>query len=117
MVKQFWTDRGALSFAAMGIILMAFTLAWRINPVEQSVVPRFLFDTPLGLAMFWVLFVTCMPAWILALLSGGLLMGDRGLSWLPGWFSLFNLWAISLQGILCFLVGKGASVCIRKFRR
>ncbi len=63
-MTRFWTDRIAISTALAGTVLMVFTIVWRINPVEGSVVPRFLTGTPVGLAVVWLLFVTCMPAWI-----------------------------------------------------
>ena len=108
--KQFWKDRAALSFAAVGIVLMILTLMCRVNPVEQSVVrPRFLEDTPTGMGILWVLLVTCMPVWIAILtLTEGL-----GLSSIP----VFSLGAISLQGIVYFLIAKAVSFCVRKLWR
>ena len=54
----------ALVTALIGVILMILTLVWRINPVEGSVVPRYLTGTAIGVAVICFLFVTCMPAWI-----------------------------------------------------
>lgn len=51
-MKKFWKEWIALNFTALGIILMAFTLAQRINPVKESVVPGFLSDRPVGVAVF-----------------------------------------------------------------
>jgi hypothetical protein len=116
-MKKFWTDRIALGSAAVGMILMAFTLAWRINPVEQSVVPRFLFDNPVGVAVFWVLFVTCMPVWIAGMILTAMLTGGRAPDWVPVWLTtaISVVGTISLQGLLYFLIGKGVSVCARRF--
>jgi hypothetical protein len=120
-MKKFWKDWIAIWSAAVGMVLMAFTLAWRINPVEGSVVPRFLFDNPLGVAVFWVLFVTCMPVWIVGMMLTVIVLGDPvpdWLSrWLPNWFYPSYLGVFMLQGAVYFLIGKGVSACVRRLRR
>jgi hypothetical protein len=117
-MKKFWTDRVALSFAAAGIILMAFTLAWRINPVEGSVVPDYLFNNPVGVAVFWVLFVTCMPAYIAGLTLSVVFFGENNpsapLHWVPHWFPAFPVMVLFVQIIAYFLFGKLVSVCLRR---
>ena len=112
-MRGFWTDRTALSFAAAGMILMALTIAWRINPVEGSVVPRFLYDSALGRAVFWVLFVTCMPVFI----AGMFLIRDGDCGWLPDWVPVGTITLLLLQGVVYFLVGKVVSICARRFLR
>lgn len=120
-MKQFWKDRIALGFAAAGVVLMVFTLAWRINPVEGSVVPDFLFNNPLGVAVFWVLFVTCMPVYIACMTLTVMLLGDPAPEWLGRWFPQWVLadycLMFCLQGIVHFLFGKLVSVCVRKWLR
>ncbi len=99
---------------------MGFTLAWHINPVEGSVVPRFLSDNPLGSAVFLVLFVTCMPAYIAGLILLGIL-GENNpafpLAWLPQWLQTLAVPVITIQVILYFLLGKLVSVCGRRLSR
>jgi hypothetical protein len=108
--KGFWSDRVAWWFAAVGLGLMALTLALRINPVEGSVVPRFLFENPLGIAVFWVLFVTCMPVWTAGMLLVSAVFGEDNpsspLHWLPKSIDGFTLVVLLLQAITYFLLGK-----------
>ncbi len=115
--KGFWLDRTALTFAAAGVGCMVLTLAWRINPVEGSVVPRFLTDNPFGLVLFCLLFATCMPVWVACLIFGGLIFGESDLSWFPKWLDPFWLLVLSFQAILFFLLGKLVSVCRRRLLR
>ena len=112
-MKKFWLDRTALVFAVVGVILMAFTIEWNINPVEGSVVPRFLFDNPLGNVVFWILYVTCMPVFMMTMI----LFGDRNFSWVPNWIPVWEVMMFSLQVIICFLIGKVVSVCVRKLQK
>lgn len=108
--RTFWADRTALWFAAVGMVLMALTITWRINPVEGSVVPKFFFDNPIGLVAFWILFATCMPVF-----AAGMFLGATGfLDGAPGWFPVLNLLLVGLQGLVYFLMGKGVSVCSRR---
>jgi hypothetical protein len=55
----------ALGFAVGGLLLMALTLIFRVNPVELSVVDPRICGTPLH----WLLFFSSMPAWLLGLLA------------------------------------------------
>jgi hypothetical protein len=117
-MKKFLKDWFAIAFAAAGMVLMALTLLWRINPVEGSVVPRFLTDNPAGMAVFWLLFITCMPVWMATLMLGTLILGSvRNPDWLPHWLNIFHVGMMVLQGLIYFLIGKAVSGCIRKFRR
>lgn len=115
-MKRFWKDRIALAFAGTGIVLMVFTIIWRVNPVEGSVVPRFLTGSPVGEAVLWILFVTCMPVWIATVILGTAVLGsDRNLEWFPHWLHVLDVGMILLQGLVYFLLGKAVSLCVRKF--
>jgi hypothetical protein len=109
-MQKFWTDRTALTFAAAGIVLMALTIAWRINPVEGSVVPRFLRDNPFGIAVFWMLFVACMPAFLAVMV----LVRDGNVSWLPDWIPVWHVSLLLLQGMVYFMIGKAVSAWTRR---
>lgn len=117
-MNNFWKDRVALAFAVAGMVLMVLTVIWRVNPVEGSVVPRFLTGNPLGIGVLWVLFVTCMPVWIVTTVLGTVILGsDRNLDWLPPWLHVFSIAMVLLQGIAYFLIGKLVSFCVRKLAR
>ena len=110
-MKKFWTNRIGLSFAAVGVVLMALTIAWRVNPLEGSVVPHFLTGNPAGMAALWVLLVTCMPVWIVAVWLGSLIpVPDR----LQYPFACAAM--LALQTTVYFLVGKVLSALIRKLK-
>jgi hypothetical protein len=113
-MKRFFVDWLALGFAVVGVLLMALTLTWRINPVENSVMPRFLFNNAAGLALFWVLFVTCMPAYCVALIAVVTLLGDPGPAWMPA-VPVFKIAAFVVQVVVFFLVGKAVSWCWRRW--
>jgi hypothetical protein len=99
----------ALGFAVVGIVLMALTIAWRINPVEGSVVPTFLTDSPVGRAVVRCLLVTCMPAWILSVwLTTILPIPD------PIQYPLTCGLMILLQAVAYGLVGKGIAAVYRQ---
>lgn len=104
-MKRFWIDKTAVVTALVGVLLMALTLLWRINPVEGSVVPEFLTDNPIGLVVMLALFVTCMPVWILVMAVH---------MWLP-LFSDEVAWDAMLvvQAMVYFLIGK----LISRYRR
>ena len=110
--NKFWTDWTAIGLAVAGMVLMAFTIVWRINPVEGSVIPDFLKNNVTGEAVLWILLISCMPVWTITV---ALFM------WFPG--AGQNQWALAcgtmivFQGILYFLIGKGVSVCLRALRR
>lgn len=113
-MRRFVLDRVPLAFAAVGAVLMTLTMLWRINPVESSVVAPFLFNSPAGQATWWVLFVTCMPVYILTML---LLTPVARFLWVPSWFPLFGIMAVIAQAIVFFLIGKGICLVARKIRR
>jgi hypothetical protein len=111
-MKKFYTDRIAIVTALVGIILMVLTIIWRINPVEGSVIPRFLTGNPLGVAVICVLLATCMPAWIVAVSVCMLLpFAERTQD------VLACVAMLMLQGVSYFMVGKLISVCVRKVKR
>jgi hypothetical protein len=110
-MRRFWTERIAITAAFVGIILMAFTILWRINPVEGSVVPRFLTDNPAGMGVVWVLLVTCTPAWIVAVVLCALLPLPERAQWLLACGTM-----LILQGIAWFMIGRLISVCVRKLK-
>jgi len=62
-MKNPFADRIAIAIAAVGVLLMVFTILTRVNPVEGSVVrPQWLL-TPCGRPVVAVLLVSCMPVW------------------------------------------------------
>ena len=63
-LKNFFKDKYFWITAAVGLVLMLFTLYFDINPVEGSVVPEYI----QGTAIHIFLFFTCMPAWIAGLI-------------------------------------------------
>jgi hypothetical protein len=109
----FLTNRLAIGFALAAMGLMGLTLAWNVNPVEGSVMPRFLHDSYFGMAGLWFLLVTCMPAWIVAVMVFQC-CDDAGVS-LPG--LLLPVSQVLLQGILYFVSGAVASMLVRKLRQ
>jgi hypothetical protein len=96
------------AFVIIGAILMSFTLYFRINPVESSVVdPRIC-----GSVFHWILFITSMPAWILGLLLSwifGLLLSSLVSPTMPGYRILFHACAyvaqIAIYAGLGWLIG------------
>jgi len=108
-MKLLRANRIAAITALAGVTLMVFTILWRINPFEGSVVPRFLTDNPIGIGVFWVLFVACMPAWIVSITLCRLLPLPERAQWLLACCSM-----LVLQCITWFLIGKLISLCVRK---
>ena len=82
-MNALWTNRLGLSFAAAGVVLMALTISWHVNPAEGSVVPRFLTANLAGTAALWVLLVTCMPVWVVAVWLSSLIPVSDRLQYLP----------------------------------
>jgi hypothetical protein len=111
-MRGFWTDRIAIVTALIGVGLMILTIVWRINPVEGSVVPRFLTGNPVGVAVIYVLVVTCMPVWILAVsLSMSVPLPEHGQYVLAcGSMLIF-------QAVVYFMIGKLISICVRRFKK
>jgi hypothetical protein len=85
-----------IAFVIIGAILMSFTLYFRINPVESSVV-----DSRIcGSVFHWILFITSMPAWILGLLLSwilGLLLSSLASPTVPDHRILFPACAYVVQ--------------------
>jgi hypothetical protein len=93
------TERVAVVTAGTGMVLMLLTVVWRVNPVEGSVMPDFLTGSVFGQAVLFVLLVTCMPVWIVAVFLLVALSWVFGLPESVGW-KLGNGAAIFLQGIV-----------------
>ena len=91
-----------VTFAVIGMGLMALTFAWNVNPVEGSVMPHFLTDSVPGLVLLWVLLVTCMPVWILTGMAGEAQVGGSDIV-LPG--MTVEVVTMLIQGIVYFLIG------------
>lgn len=111
-MKKFWTDRIAVLTALVGIILMVLTIVWRINPVEGSVVPRFLTGNPVGGAVICVLLVTCMPVWILSVSVTMLLPLPDHIQYVLACGAM-----LIAQGVVYFMIGKLISICVRRLSR
>lgn len=99
----------AVGTALFGIALMVLTITFHVNPVEGSVVPRFLDDTFFGKWLFWILFVTCMPVWILVVPVSLLLPVSEEWAW-----KISCLGLLVAQGFVYFWIGRVVSVCTRK---
>ena len=108
-MKNPFRDRIALATTVLGIVLMSLTIAWRVNPIEGSVMPMFLKQTSWGWALFIVLLVTTLPAWI-----AGVIVTFGG-DLLPDWHLPYVMMLI-IQGLLFFGIGKLISICRRKIR-
>jgi hypothetical protein len=114
-MKTFWKDRVAIAFAATGIVLMVLTVIWRVNPVEGSVVPRFITGSPVGRLVLCVLYVTCMSVWFHTDLLVGVMLGPaQHLVRSPRWLHKFDMAKVVLPGIMYLLIGKPVSLCVRK---
>lgn len=110
-MRVFRTDRIACVTALIGVGLMVLTIIWRVNPVEGSVVPRFLTDNPVGVAAISVLLVTCMPVWLPAVSLTLLMPLQDHAQW-----RLACGIMIVVQGIVYFLLGKLMSLIVRKLK-
>ena len=97
-MKNPFSDKLALSTAVVGVVLMALTIAFRVNPVEGSVVSDCL-RTAWGRPLHLLLLVTTMPAWIAAIVVtfGGDLLTDWHLPYIV---------MLILQALLFFGIGK-----------
>lgn len=70
----------------MGVLLMVFTMHYRVNPVEGSVVNESIRDTP----FHYLLLVTTMPAWIAGAVIEELVLGWVHRDW-EDWFVVIPL--------------------------
>jgi len=114
----FWKDKIALRFMLAGILLMIFTVLWRINPAEGSVIPHFLKQNSFGTAVIYFLLATSTPFWICLLILSRifLALGFRN-GILPD-----STWAVACimiasQAIIYFMVGKLISFLVKKFSK
>ena len=112
MMRSFLADRIALLTALVGVILMVLTIVWHINPAEGSVVPDFLTGNPFGKAVFWILYVTCMPVWIAVIVICRDLPFPEDTNYL-----LATVLMLMVQGVIYFLFGKLVSLTIRAFSK
>ena len=83
---------------------MLLTFHFNINPVEGSVIPRYIQGT--GLDIF--LFVTCMPAWIIGYIVGYLVSFLVPVS--------FPVTACIIQILIYGALGKIVGRCIHYFK-
>ena len=111
-MKRFWIDHIAIIAALVGIVLMALTIVWRVNPVEGSVIPRFLTDNSVGMGILWVLLVTCMPVWILSVALIELISLPLRYEYIFACGAM-----LTIQGMLYFMIGKVISLCLEKLKR
>jgi hypothetical protein len=111
-MRRFWIDRIAIGTALVGVGLMILTILWRINPVEGSVVPRFLTSNPVGMGVIWVLLITCMPVWSAAVSLTMLIPLSEYMQ-----YGVACGLMIILQCIVYFLLGKLISLSVRKLLR
>jgi hypothetical protein len=109
-------DRIAVTIAAIGVVLMCFTILTHVNPVEGSVVrPRWLLSAwaaPLHLALL----VSSLPVMIL---SGHLQEALSQAQVVPtGRLNLLSVYGtmLILQGLFYFGIGKFISFSWRKWR-
>ena len=66
LVRSLFADAFAVVLEIIGVILLALTLVFNVNPVEVTVVN----DAIAGSAFHWILFITTMPAWIAGIIVG-----------------------------------------------
>ncbi len=114
-MKALRTNGVAVVTAAVGTLLMILTIVWRINPVEGSVVPGYLTGNPAGLAVVWILFVTCMPAWITGVLLAHAVPMVNPYN-RSGWIVACCLMCI-VQFMLYLGLGYVCSLILRKIKR
>jgi hypothetical protein len=111
--KNIFSDKAAVSTAVVGVVLMAMTIVWRVNPAESSVVAPFLSNTASGRVIHLILLVTCMPVWIAAVSVVTLFVPHTAE------YTHYLSYALMLvtQGLLFFAIGKLISVCKRAVAR
>ena len=109
-LRNFTKDKFFWIAAIIGVVLMLLTFHFNINPVEASVVPQYIRDTGIST----ILFITCMPAWIIGyivlyLLS--LLFAISSISQI-----LFPVMACIIQIIIYGALGKIGGHCVNHFK-
>jgi hypothetical protein len=109
-MRIFWRDKIAIVSALIGVILMILTIAWRINPVEGSVMPSYLTGNFLGSAVICVLIATSVPSWV-AILPFTTLVSMLGITS----DLLVGGTMILIQGVVYFMIGKLLSLCVKRF--
>jgi hypothetical protein len=114
VMKNPFADRIAIATAAVGVLLMVFTILTQVNPVEGSVVrPQWLL-TPWGRPLVAVLLVTCMPVWF-----AGAFLDMQFVQHLhpePLHLAVWYAAELLLQALLYFGIGKLISMGLRKWR-
>ncbi len=100
----FYRDRVAIVAAVIGAVLMALSVAWRVNPVEGGVMPSFL-KAGVGMAVGVVLIVTSIPTWI---------VGAPLVFVLPA--PLVGPGMVLVSAVLYFGLGEGLSLAIRRLK-
>jgi len=107
-LKNIFSDKAAVATAVVGVVLMALTIVWRVNPVEGSVVAPFLSNTASGRVIHLILLVTCMPVWIVVVSVVTLFVLSTEYIHYLGYALM-----LVTQGLLFFAIGKLISVCKR----
>ena len=114
--RKAFRDRIAITTAAIGILLMMFTILAHVNPVEGSVVrPRWLLSTwaaPIHLTLL----AASLPVQIV---SGHLEQALFHLHWIsPSGLHLAFVYGteLLLQALLCFGIGKAISLGWQQWR-
>ena len=107
-IQSFFADRIAIGIAVLGIVLMATSLHYNVNPVCAGALRNGIQDHPVAL---WVLVVTTVPAMLVGTLIWAIPDPDISAPWLD-YVSVF-----ACQAFLFFALGKAASGCLRSFRR
>jgi len=99
-----------IATALLGLVLMILTIAFRINPVEGSVVPEYLTGNPLGRCVVMLLFVTSMPAWIAGLFLAEIIPGVNPAN--PSGMAVAACLMCAVQVVLYAILGKGLSLAV-----
>jgi len=109
-VKNIFSDKATVATAVVGVVLMALTIVWRVNPAESSVVAPFLSNTASGRVIHLILFVTCMPVWIVVVSAVNLFVPHTETEYVYYFGCALML---VTQGLLFFAIGKLISVSKR----
>ena len=111
-MKRFWTDKIAITTALVGVALMGLTIIWHINPVEGSVMPRFLTGNPVGLAVICILLATCLLVWLPTVSMVTFIPLSEQAQYVIACGVM-----LMLQCLVYFMVGKLISLCARKLSK